>query len=355
MSKKYTTIGTALTIGVDIAKNSFHLYGVDNDTGELVDLSLKRDQFMDFVAKHPDSRIAMEACGGAQFWGRTFTEMGCKVELLPPKAVKPFVPGTKSDRNDAMGIYRALLEGGGHIKRVPIKSLPVQDQSTILTMRAHLRKRQTADINHVRGILMEYGPIMKKTVNAFLREIDDRLEKAPIGEVVRKWLTSLVEEIRLHEKQIMEMQSDINEIVKKDPMSNRFTAMRGVGPVTSLEVSVLLTKPELFKNGRSFAAFIGTTPGHTGTGGKTKNLGITKRGNRDVRSNLYLCACAIGRSKNKTAWEKKMFDTKPWKVACIAVASKMARQMWAMAMKQEDFRMCPTTSSSDVKEPATVY
>ena len=102
---------------------------------------------------------------------------------------------------------------------------------------------------------------------------------------------------------------------------------------------VLLCNPEAFKNGREFAAYIGLAPKSTGSGGKNVVTHIPKKYecNNEVRALLVQCAHAICRGKHKSDWVSSILARKPKKVAIIAVANKLARQLWIMAKKGEKF------------------
>lgn len=96
-------------IGMDIAKNVFQLHIVDPETGE-VERKRKRDRVASFFANRPLSVVALEACGGAHYWGRTLTAHGHQVKLLPANQVRPLVTRDKSDARDAQAIWVAVQQ-----------------------------------------------------------------------------------------------------------------------------------------------------------------------------------------------------------------------------------------------------
>ncbi len=77
-------------VGIDIAKQVFHLVGMDEQGTILVRKRLYRAQVMAFIAQLPPTRIGMEACGGAHDWARRFREHGHEVQLMAPQFVKPY-------------------------------------------------------------------------------------------------------------------------------------------------------------------------------------------------------------------------------------------------------------------------
>ena len=130
-------------------------------------------------------------------------------------------------------------------------------------------------------------------------------------------------------------------MVGKTPHGKRFETIPGVGPITAAELSTKLADPTVFKNGRAFAAFLGLVPGHTGSGGKTINLGITKRGDRRLRALLVECAYCRARSKIKENWVVSIQERKPRKVAAVAIAAHITRTAWALAAHETEFKTMP--------------
>lgn len=99
-------------IGMDIAKHVFQLHTVDAQTGEIERLKLRRVQVREFFVKRAPSVVAVEACGGAHYWGRELRTLGHEVRLLAPKSVRPFVRSSKDDAADAQAIWTAVQQPG---------------------------------------------------------------------------------------------------------------------------------------------------------------------------------------------------------------------------------------------------
>ena len=98
------------TLGIDIAKNSFHVYGIDYRGKKLVSKSITRKKLPEYMAKLSPCLIGMEACGGSNYWGQKFTQMGHEVKLISPQFVKPYVKSNKNDSVDAEAICEAIKE-----------------------------------------------------------------------------------------------------------------------------------------------------------------------------------------------------------------------------------------------------
>lgn len=150
------------TVGLDLAKNVFQLHGADARGGALLRKKLRRAQVLPFFATLPPCVVAMEACGGAHFWGRELVKLGHDVRLIPPAYVKPFVKRQKNDANDAEAICEAAQRPS--MRFVPIKSEEAQGAASVFRVRELLIRQRTQAINALRGHLGEYGHVVPQGV-----------------------------------------------------------------------------------------------------------------------------------------------------------------------------------------------
>lgn len=86
-------------ISIDLAKNVFQVCGVNQAGRSIFNRQVSRSKLLNLLAQYSEADVAMEACSGANFWGRTLQSEGRKTLLIPPQYVKPFVKGNKNDRN----------------------------------------------------------------------------------------------------------------------------------------------------------------------------------------------------------------------------------------------------------------
>src|SRR4051794_2181442 len=100
------------TYGLDLAKRVFQLYWVEPDTGTIYNKKFDKTSLIEFLATRPAGRIALEACGSANWWGRKLTALGHEVVLLHAKFIRPFVQNNKTDAADAKGIWTAANQPG---------------------------------------------------------------------------------------------------------------------------------------------------------------------------------------------------------------------------------------------------
>ena len=329
--------GFQTIVGIDIAKNVFQVFSCDTDTGVVTNEKIKRARLLEHFTNVPACLIGMEACGSSQYWARKLTKLGHTVRLMDPKLVKPFVSHNKSDRADAEGIYHALMHG---TRCVPLKNETERDIAVLLTMRTRLVDMQRGDINHLRGLLAEYGQIMLVGKAKCLEGVDDCINslEGDAVEAVIVEMRSVVAGIRDREKRIKSISSSISALAQKTKHAANLLTVPGVGIITMAYMCVLLSDPKVFSSGRQFAAFLGLVPMHTGSGGKTITTHIPIRCNQRLRALMIECAQSVARAKHKTPWVAAILARKPKKVALVAIANRIARQCWAVASKGEAWK-----------------
>ncbi|MEA2080454.1 MAG: IS110 family transposase [Pseudomonadota bacterium] len=331
------------TIGLDIAKSVFHLCAVDKMGRLLKKKQLKRKQVLPYLAKLEPCLVAMEACGGANYWAREIKALGHEVKLIAPQYVKPYVKGNKNDYNDAEGIAEAAQRA--NMRFVPIKSVEQQDIQNLHRQRERIKKARTALVNQVRGLLAEYGIVINKGVAAVRKGLPGILEDAENGLTMRsrELFADLLEELRLLDEQFKQSEKQIEASNQGNEVCQRLDEILGVGPITASAVYAAAGDGKDFVNGRHFSAWIGLVPGQHSTGGKTTLLGISKRGNAYLRTLFIHGARAVlQHSANKTdrfsLWAQALLERRGYNKACVAVANKMARMAWVIMARGETYR-----------------
>jgi transposase len=318
-------------IGVDIAKQVFQVHEVNAETGEVIRRQIKRAKFLDYFANRQSCLIGMEACGGAQHWARRLMALGHAVKLLPAQHVRPFAVGNKNDVADAQAIWVAMLQPG--IRAVAVKSEAQQAVLALHRMRQQLVKFRTAQMNGLRGLLAEYGEVMPRGRAALTKMIP-----LVLGRLTDRLPTVLIETLREQYARIGQMEGQIADIERRlqlwhreDEDCQRIAAIPGVGLLTATAAVASMGDPRAFRSGREFAAWLGLVPRQTGTGGKVRLLGISKRGDTYLRTLLIHGARSVlVHSRTPSPWITAILQRRSLNVAAVALANKMARTVWAL-------------------------
>lgn len=326
-------------IGLDIAKNLFQLHIVDAETGEIQRRQLKRAKMTEFFANCQPSLVALEACGGAHHWARTLQAQGHQVKLLPAKHVKAFLLRDKTDALDAQAIWVAAQQP--HIKGVSIKSEQQQACLTLHSMRQQIMKMRIMQTNALRGLLYEFGITLPAGHNKLLQSIQSELSTA---QQHNKLPDSVVVSVQEQLKRIDTMQDDIDQLskrlcamLKQNQQMLAVQDVPGVGILTATAIVATVGDVSTFKSGRQFASWLGLTPKQVGTGGKTQQMGISKRGDTYLRTLLISGARSIVGRSLPTGWIERLLQRRHFNVVVAAVASKMARTIWAVLAKGKAF------------------
>ena len=325
-------------VAIDIAKDVFQIHAYDHGSKKTERVQVTRSALLRNVAKRPPSVIAMEACGGAHHWARSFEKMGHQIRLLPAAHVSPFCVGDKTDSNDAQAIYVAAQQR--HIKSVPVKTINQQALLAIHRMRALLMKTRISQSNSLRGILSEFGIVVPKGFPNLMKRIDAALERAVaigVPQMAIASLQELVARIRATQQDLDKMTERIERESRESEVSRTLMEIPGIGPIGATALST--TDLHRFKSGRAFAAWLGLTPRQSGTGGKVIQLGLNKRGDQYLRMLIMQGARAVVSSspRNQTDWVKGLLSRRPAGVVAGAMAGRIARTVWAVLVRGDKF------------------
>ena len=325
-------------VGVDTAKRVFQLHWVDPETGEMVDRRLSRAKFLEHFANRAACVVGMEACGGSQHWARRLRELGHEVRLVSAKMVRAFVGGNKNDAADARAIWTAVRQPG--VKTVAVKSEEQQAVLALHRMRQQLVKFRTAQINCLRGLLSEYGEVMpcgragmKRNMAAVLERLSERLPAMLVETLREQWgrVAALDDEVGVIERRLEAWH-------RSSPASRRLAAIPGVGLLGATALVAMMGDPAAFRSGREFAAWLGLVPRHSGTGGRVRMLGISKRGDTYLRTVLIHGArTALTHVKAPSQCQLRLVKRHPVNIASVALANKTARTAWALLAHDREY------------------
>jgi transposase len=321
-------------LGIDLAKSVFQLHGVDARGAVKLCKQVRRSQLLRVLSQLAPCRVAMEACGSAHFWARKIQALGHEVRLIPAQYVKAFVKGNKTDRNDAEAICEAAQRA--NMRFVPVKSEEQQSAMAQQSLRALLVKQRTALMNHIRGHLAEFGWVVPKGMSALRKLLAQRELLSHAPGTLQHWAVQAQAAWQGLDEQIKESSQAIQQWAHAHPSCRYLMRRSGIGVLTASAL-VAQIEPTHFKNGRHLSAFIGLVPKEHSSGGKHVRLGISKRGNTELRTLLIHGARAVlrtaaGKEDLLHRWAVQLCARVGKHKAIVAVANKMARYVWVDLM-----------------------
>ncbi|MFC6496454.1 IS110 family transposase [Gemmobacter lanyuensis] len=329
-----------VTVGLDLAKNVFQVHGVDADGRVCVRRKLRRAEVAAFFGELSPCLVGMEACASSHFWAREIARLGHEVKLMPPAYVKPYVKRGKTDASDAEAICEAVTRPT--MRFVAVKS---EEQQAVLILhktRELLVRQRTMQTNALRAHLAELGIVAAQGVDGlsslkahFQRVMRSLPEHA--AEALQAFIRmadGLVDEIERLESRILDWH-------RTNDASRRLATIPGIGPITASAIAANVPDASLFKTARQFAAWLGLTPRANSSGGKERQMGISKQGDAYIRRLLVSGASAVMRFTRQgdpgKAWLAGIKERKRPKVAAVAQANKTARIAWAILRRNEVF------------------
>ena len=334
---------TLHVLGIDLGKTVFHLVGMDSSGRVVIRKRCSRKQLLAFTANLQVELIGMESCSGSHFLGRALREQGHQVRLIPAQYVKPYVQTNKSDYLDAEAIAEAVQRP--RMRFVPIKTDKQLDLQALHRVRERWVMRRTAVVNQIRSLLLERGLTMPKgrsQVDTLLPRILEDAELKLSGSF-RVLLAQLKVELDQLTERIEQMDTVIQQTAKENEACQRLTEIPGIGPVTATALVAAVGNGSTFQKGRKLAAWMGIVPGEYTTGGKQKLLGISKRGNKYLRTLFIQGARSVVQQRHKQApglrdWLAQLLGRAHQNVVIVALANKLVRMAWAVLCKNERYR-----------------
>lgn len=333
-------------VGLDLAKDVFQVHGVD--AGEVVRVrrQLSRSKVLEFFARlerTEDCVVGMESCCGADYWARELGQLGYTVRIMNPLFVKPYVKSNKNDARDAEAICEAV--GRPTMRFVPAKTVAQHDMLLLHRQREQWIKRRTALGNHIRGTLMQYGIVMGKRLSTLRLGLADLVsgDDGRLSALAREVYRQSYEELCDLDAKLAALDAKLEGLARLDARCVLLMGIPGVGPISATAVVAQLGDAREFCNGRQLAAYLGLVPGQRSSGGKERLTGISKRGNRYLRTLLVHGARAAmrtagGKSDRRSRWVQALGQRQHANVTAVALANRNARTMWALLRTGECYR-----------------
>lgn len=333
---------TIVTLGLDLGKTWVHMVGLDEGGRIVLRRRVRRSRLLGQTVNMPACLIGLEACCGAHHLGRALDAQGHAVRLMPPQYVKPFVKSNKNDYRDAEANAEAVQRPT--MRFVALKSEAQLEVQTIHRVRQRLVGRRTALINQLRAVLLERGITVPQGRRVLERRLGDILadEGNGLSPRMRRLIADLRAEGRELDKRIEELDAELSARAKTDEACRRLCEIPGIGALNATALVAAVGTGAAFDQGRDMAAWLGLVPREHSTGGKQRLLGISKRGNRYLRTLLIHGARAAlpslaARSDALGSWLRRLLARAHRNVVVVALANKLARFAWAVLSGQRRY------------------
>lgn len=338
----------ATTVAVDLAKNRFEIAIADEHYRIQQRKRLTRRQFSKFVELQPVGRFVMEACGSAHYWGRRLEAAGHEVRLLPAQYVKAYVQRNKTDAADAAALVDASRSP--QIRPVPVKTVDQQAIQQLHRLREQYKRTRTGRMNWLRGALRECGIVVPQGIGRGITAVREALEIGDNGlpDSLRPWVADVLDEISRLKEQETRIERQLAELVRDDDLVTRWLDVPGVGLLGASAIRAASGELARFPSGRHFASSLGLTARERSSGERRRLGGISKRGDRYLRTLLVHGArSALMAARRAERDGRPLDDLRRWALeierrrgtnkATVAFANKLARILWAMAVHQRRF------------------
>ena len=330
------------TVGIDLAKEVFHYVGCNADLKIEKKRKLSGHELAREMAELKPCLVAMEACSTSHYWGRCFEAMGHQVRLLPAQHVKPYRRGNKNDFNDSLAIAEAGIRP--HMRTVAIKTLEQQDRQLLDTQRQQFVADRTRQTLRIRAMLQERGVTIPKGVARMRQEVTLILahRDPAFSPLFYEQLQQAFEYFRQLDEHVEACTARLKLINKDNPNIQLLKHIPGYGEVLSSLFYSYVGKGDQYARGAHLSGALGVVPAQFSTGGKERHLGISKRGNKQLRYLLINGARAVvSRVGKKTDpisnWIRQLIHRVGFNKAVVAYANKMARIGWAVLRYQRQF------------------
>ncbi|EPY4821819.1 IS110 family transposase [Klebsiella pneumoniae] len=326
-------------IGIDLGKHSFHLHCQDQSGKTLLRKKFTRTKLLEFLGNCTPSIVAMEACASAHFMARRISDLGHEAKLISPQFVRLFVKGNKNDFVDAEAICEAASRPS--MRFVQPRTEAQQAMRALHRVRESFIKDKVKTTNQMHAFLLEFG-ISMPVGTAMIKRLSTVLAENKLPTYLEQLLLRLHAHYQYLLKQISETEAVLEQALSRDETGQHLMTIPGIGPITASVLSSQLGDGKQYARSRDFAASTGLVPRQYSTGGKNTLLGISKRGDRNLRRLLVQCARAFiqhiesypGRLAD---WVRRQLTRKHSCVVACALANKLARIAWAITTRNTVF------------------
>ena len=333
-------------VGVDLAKTVIQVHAVDAAGRRVVSRALKREQFVAWCEQLPAGcLVAMEACTSAHHWARKLRSMRLDSRLIAAHFVSPYRMEGKSGKND-MTDAAAICEAASRptMRFVPVKTCEQQGVMSLHRVREGLKEERTACINRIRAVLAEHGLVFCKSAKTLRAVVLDVIEDAgnELSARARLVVQRALEHWRELDEHMRWCDQQVGQHVRNSPEAKRAAKIIGIGELGASALVAGVGDFRQFKAGHQLGAWLGIVPSQNSSGGTARLGRITKRGDDYLRTLLIQGAKAAVMSAGKrddpiSRWLVQLTARVGWQKACVAMANKNARILWAVMTRELGF------------------
>ena len=324
-------------LGIDLGKNSCSIAGLDASGRVVLPRRMHRDGVIKLASRLPACIMAMEACCGAHHFGRALQCIGHQVRLMSPEYVQPYVKAQKNDERDAEAIAEAATRPT--MRFVELKSEPQLDMQSLHRARSRLVGERTALINQLRAVLLERGITVAQGRYRLQRYLALALDGDDAPLPLSPRIRLLIDDMRAQwselDRRIAAFDTEFVAAARNDAVARRLVTIPGIGVLNATALVAAVGDARSFSRARDLAAWLGLVPRQATTGGRPRLLGITKRGNKYLRTLLIHAARAALPSLTMTEgplgnWLRGLSARAHRNTVIVALANKLARIAWAV-------------------------
>ena len=225
-----------------------------------------------------------------------------------------------------------------------------QTLSALHRVRQALVRDRVRTTNQMHGFLLEFG-ISLSVGHAVVKRLPAVLAEHRLPPRLVAILDRLHTHFKYLTEQIRDIEKELERQLADDSLGQRLLTIPGVGTITASLLASELGDGKQYRCSRDFAAAVGLVPRQYSTGGKSNLLGISKRGNKNIRHLLVQCARAFMLRLDKQSgrmadWVRAMLGRRHSSVVACALASKLARIAWAIVSHNTVFEQrAPVTAA----------
>jgi transposase len=197
-------------------------------------------------------------------------------------------------------------------------------------------------VNQIRGLLSEHGIVIARGISRLRRALAEIAGNSgdDLNDLVRMLIREVQVELIELDRRIAFYDRQVRELYRNSELCQRLGKIEGIGPVTATALIAAVGDRTCFKNGRQFAAWLGLVPKQRSSGGRTQLFGISKRGDRYLRTlMIHGARAALGKADGKqdprSRWLGNLRQRRHPNVAAVALANKNARIVWAMLARDK--------------------